>query len=397
MTDLSTQKKNRQPDWDMERGITPLIQSLSAECNRCGLCRKHCGFLEQYGTPGEIADAADDRNQDPFDLAFACSLCNLCTAICPRDVDPAAFFLEMRRTAAFLGKGRFKAHKRLLAFEARGTSPLFSWYGFPENCDTVFFPGCALPGSRPGQTLALFRELQQHIPTLGIALDCCTKPSHDLGRMTHFKAFFGSLRKHFLSSGIRSVITACPNCHQVFGKYGSPLRVENAYQLLSETSKSRLRADDRVIAIHDPCAVRFETGIHEAVRNLATKSGAKITELPDRGLRTLCCGEGGAVGHLHPDLSERWTEARRKQTRGQCLVTYCAGCAGFLSRVTPTEHMLDLVFTKKACRPFGRKVTRPPLTYWNRLQLKWYLKRRLLRKISGNRPFSNRKCLFPKP
>jgi Fe-S oxidoreductase len=228
---------------------------------------------------------------------------------------------------------------------------------------------------------------------MGIALDCCTKPSHDLGRSARFNAAFGSLRKHFLSSGIRTVITACPNCHQVFKRYGGPLLVENAYELLSHTEEGTFQRGAEEVAVHDPCAVRFDTGLHTAIRKLVKKSGARITELPSSGRKTLCCGEGGAVGHLHPGLSRRWTETRCRQTKGRRLVTYCAGCAGFLNRVTPTEHILDLLFPRETGRPFGMKVSRPPMTYWNRIRLKWHLKRHLPWQRSGNRPFDRKKVI----
>jgi hypothetical protein len=73
-------------------------------------------------------------------------------------------------------------HAPLLAYERKGGSTIYSFYGLPAGCDTVFFPGCALPGTRPDAVSELFEALKQVIPNLGIVLDCCLRPSHDRGR-----------------------------------------------------------------------------------------------------------------------------------------------------------------------------------------------------------------------
>lgn len=370
--------------------LTTALKAVSGTCNNCGLCVKQCEFLTRFGTPKRIADAFDPTNKKAFDVAFACSLCGFCTAICPQKVDPDALFLFMRRAAVDGGRGDYPAHRRLIRYEARGCSPRYSWYGFPEGCDTVFFPGCTLAGTRPGQTLALFKRLQREIPSLGIALDCCIKPSHDLGRASFFDAKFGALRKHFHASGIGKVITACPSCHKVFKAHGAPLRVESVYEILAALENLHPTGFSKQITVHDPCAVRSETGQHRAVRHLAALAGGKLSDMPRSGRLTLCCGEGGAVGHLLPDLSKAWTGARRAQAAGRHVITYCAGCAGLMSAVTPTSHVLDMLFDADAGRPFKMTISRPPMTYLNRIRLKFHLKRMLPVAIYGTRPFSRR-------
>lgn len=363
------------------------LAAVSDTCNNCGLCVKQCEFLRRFGTPKRIADAFDPKNKKAFDVAFECSLCGFCTAVCSQGADPDALFLAMRRAAVARGLGDYPAHRRLVRYEARGCSPRYSWYGFPRECNAVFFPGCTLAGTRPGQTLALFRHLQQDIPSLGIALDCCIKPSHDLGRASFFDAAFGALKKHFLASGIGKVITACPSCHKVFKAHGEPLQVESVYEILATSRHLQPSGTEKEITIHDPCAVRLELGQHRAVRRLAALAGAKLSEMPRNGRLTLCCGEGGAVGHLMPDLSGAWSGARRAQAAGRHLVTYCAGCSALLSTVTPTSHILDMLFDREKGRPFKMKVSMPPMTYLNRLRLKYYLKRKFPSFISGTRPF----------
>jgi Fe-S oxidoreductase len=68
---------------------------MAEKCTACGLCQKECAFLKKYGKPREIAESYEpDRD---FAMAFECSLCNLCTAVCPFKINPAGMFLTMRR------------------------------------------------------------------------------------------------------------------------------------------------------------------------------------------------------------------------------------------------------------------------------------------------------------
>ena len=50
------------------------------------------------------------------------------------------------------------------------------------------------------------------------------------------------------------------------------------------------------MVIHDPCAIRHEIPVHEAVRALVRNQGLPVEEMPHHGAKTLCCGEGGAAG-----------------------------------------------------------------------------------------------------
>ena len=159
----------------------------------------------------------DGKGQD---IAFECSLCGLCAAVCPAEIDPRRMFQEMRREAVLWGRGEFPEHTALLKYEKRGTSKRYTWYGLPRGCDTVLFPGCTLPGTRPETVLNLFEHLRQSNPNLGVVLDCCIKPSLDLGRQDYFQTLFGEMTAYLLDQGIRNVWVACPNCYRVFKEYG---------------------------------------------------------------------------------------------------------------------------------------------------------------------------------
>jgi hypothetical protein len=74
--------------------------------------------------------------------------------------------------------------------------------------------------------------LQETIPALGFVLDCCTKPSHDLGRSEYFHCIFGEMNKCLVDHWIHTVLTACPNCTKIFRQYARGLAVRTVYDII---------------------------------------------------------------------------------------------------------------------------------------------------------------------
>jgi uncharacterized membrane protein YdjX (TVP38/TMEM64 family)/Fe-S oxidoreductase len=364
------------------------INLISEKCINCTLCQKECEFLRRYGKPKEIADSYDPSDTRHQGMPFECSLCQLCAAVCPVKINPADMFLEMRKETVLHGNGNYAEHNGILGYEKRGTSKKYTFYNIPEGCDTIFFPGCTLPGTRPDKVLKLFEHMKRTIPSLGIVLDCCIKPSHDLGRENHFHAMFQEMKDYLVENGVRKVIVACPNCYKVFRRYGDELSVSTVYEFMAQYGVPETASINGTINIHDPCALRFEEPVQSAVRDLALKKGVSVEEMPHSGVKTLCCGEGGSVGCLSPELSKNWGLLRKKETNGNRIITYCAGCAHFLNSLAPTSHILDLLFEPGKTMAGNVKVSKAPFTYLNRLKLKKQLKNMSNGAVTRERTFT---------
>lgn len=359
--------------------LTALLKDESERCTGCGVCVKECGFLKLYGTPGDIAKAYDPVDSKKSAVGFECSLCSLCSAVCPEGLEPAALFLEMRREAVDRGYGSFAEHKGLLSYERTGVSKRFTWYGLPKNCDTVFFPGCALPGTRPAATYELYKRLGSSIPNLGLVLDCCTKPSHDLGRHDHFLELFSEMAGWLEAQGVRRILVACPNCYKVFSGYAPQFETVTVYEMLALSPPSVLQLTSSTpVTIHDPCVARNSPAQQQAVRTLLSSLNRTVEEMPHARITALCCGEGGAVGVLAPDLANSWSALRTSEAAQRPIVTYCAGCANHLGKHSDVSHILDLAFkTPKASKGL--------ITYLNRLRLKSRFKKTVPAAITRER------------
>lgn len=345
---------------------TRQAQLLLGACSECRACVEKCPFLAKYGTPSSIAREvlAAESMVDPF----ACSLCELCGAVCPENLSPGDLFLAMRRQAVTDGTVDISRYKALLNYEKRGTTRLFSWYS-PVGSTTVFFPGCTLTGTRAGITWCFYEELRAIIPDLGIVLDCCHKPSHDLGRQNYFLEHFHSIRQKLVARGVTEVLVACPNCFKVFERYGAPLRTTMVYEIMAKNASPAQVMEDQVV-VHDPCPLRYHGGIQDSIRALLAAQGVAVRKIKHSGKLTLCCGEGGGVGLHAPEFASAWAEKRRKLAGDDLIVTYCAGCAGFLGRSGTVSHIGEVLFAREKALAGACKSAKAPLTYFHRLILK---------------------------
>ncbi len=361
------------------------IERIAQDCVSCNICVKECAFLREYGAPQELAISwLAGKGVEKMQMPFECSLCGLCHGVCPEGLDPSAMFLGMRRELVIKGVGNFSQHKTIRSYEKRGSSPLFSWFHFPDNCHTVLFPGCALPGSRPQTITRLFSFLQKSIPDLGLAFDCCTKPSHDLGDSAHFQKMFSELCQILSAHSVETVLVACPNCYRIFKEYGTGLHVQTVYEELGQSGNVS-GSLQKEVTVHDPCGVRFSEKVQQSTRELLQQQGFKIREMKHNRTTSFCCGEGGSAGFLRPDFAKNWTKKRVDEAGADQIISYCAGCTHFLAKSTTTHHLLDLLFFPQAVMQGKHKVSKSPFTYWNRYRLKQRLQKDFPNGISGTR------------
>jgi len=376
----------------LRSSLASQIVLVTEKCISCLKCTAECDFLKKNGTPKFIAQNYDPEDPAWLTLAFSCSLCGLCATVCPVKLSLGDLFLEMRREAVARGAAPLPCHKGIMSYEARGVSKKYSWYSLPAGCDTILFPGCTFPGTRMDTTIVLYERLKKAIPNLGIVLDCCCKPSHDLGKQDYFHEMFGEMKDYLTDHGVTRVLVVCPNCYKVFEAYGDPLSVTAVYglpELIAEkdTQNDSAGAGSPKAAIHDPCVLRNEPDIQASVRKLAKTAGFDVEEMPHSREKTLCCGEGGSVGFVDSVLAQAWANRRKQEASGRRLLTCCAGCANFLNKKTPTDHVLDAVFYPDAVDAGTRKVARAPMTYFNRIRLKRYIQKKHPAPVTRERIF----------
>ena len=351
------------------------LERVAEQCIECGACLRACGFLRNYGMPGDIAKRILAGDEGFERIAFSCSLCGMCTAVCPAQLCMAEMFLELRRRVVRRREGRFAGHRPLRIYEWIGSSGLMTQYLLPSGCHQVFFPGCTLPGLRPESVLKIVEHLRGKDPSMGVVLQCCNKPSHDLGAQMHFLIEFGRKVDQLLKMGVKHVITACPSCYQVFREYGGGLTTSMIFSHIKDVeSDSGPEVEEGCeCTVHDACTLRFFPEIQQEVRSIITRSGRRVVEMEHAGATTYCCGEGGAAMMYDPEKTSGWRKLRQAEMKNTETITYCAGCTASLNSAN-VRHLVDLVFPDPQNMPC-QELCRPPKTYFNRLRLKFRLRR----------------------
>lgn len=347
-----------------------LARQVFEGCTECRACQFRCAFLNEHGTPKQLAERLLTTGKGRA-TAFECSLCGLCATICPMGLPLTRFFLTMRRAALDSGRVSLLPYRPLLTYERIGSARPMTLFHLPRGGHTVFFPGCAFPGAHPATAAALLTHLRRHVPGLGLVLACCFKPSHDLGRQEFFERRFDALLGKLRSMGVKTVLTACPNCFKVFSEYGGDVAVKSVYEILSDHPVPGAAPLHGEAVVHTPCAYRGESRLQETLRRMTVGTGLEVRKTRQDGALSPCCGEGGAVGLLRPDFPATWEQQTSNRAQGGLVVTSCAGCVNFLSRHARTEHLLDLLFFPE--QTMARTLARPKgiATYLHRLLFKW--------------------------
>ena len=352
------------------------INKISAQCIDCNKCVRECAFLQSYGTPGEICDRyLNDQLPEKHRISFSCNLCMLCNTLCPLNLDIADAFHRMRVLGVQHPSVSFPQHKPLKNYERLGQSSLFRLEIIPEKCSTIFFPGCSLCTSRPTTTLKTYSYLKNIDPSIGIVLNCCARPSHDMGLKELFSRRFKKLIQRLANNNITQIITACPSCHSTFTRYSPEIDSIMVYEILAENPPKSQAVKSREVRVQDACVTRYETKLHNAVRKLVQISGHSVVPMVHEKEKTFCCGEGAGAGLIVPEITEKWKEKRQEEAAGKQLITYCAGCSSSFKNVYPNTHLLDLLFAADDVAQNREEQNEGIGAYIKRFLLKYRLKK----------------------
>jgi Fe-S oxidoreductase len=383
MPHLSLAARTAQPDAEVELGFTDAAASAeAARCISCAcsLCVKHCTFLQHYvpefpGTEKGLVRLLRDRGlADPL-IPYSCHYCGLCQAVCPVDLHAGKPCLSAREALVAGGKGPLPQHKGIQNFVKWGASPTFV-LSRPDpatgKAARVFFPGCSLAGHATAVVKASYAHLRRRLPDTGIMLNCCGAPSYFMGERDVMLRIIRIVGAEMAKLGALEVIVACPHCHQIFQEFLPEVKTRTIYEVLNEVGLPEVApaGPSWTFNIQDACGARQAPQIHNAVRRLVADLGHEVEEMAHNRERSICCGSGGMVPAVAPELARKMTGFRLSEATRD-LVTYCASCRARLAKTGhPTLHVLDLPFNPD----WQQTKTQPPphslIRWWRRWRLK---------------------------
>lgn len=210
-------------------------------------------------------------------------------------------------------------------------------------------PGCSLPSYNPEAVKKTAAYLKSVFPDMGAVQKCCGKPTVAIGQTELFRERYQQLQQDFDYTEAEEVIVACQSCYKLI-KTNSHQKPVSLWKLfpkigLPEELRGKAKQSDVVFTIHDSCSTRYEAELQDGIRWIMTELGYQISEPTHTRENTRCCGFGGMVVPVNPDVATRVIQRRVDEFETEHVVVYCAACRASMMGVgTKSWHILDLIW-----------------------------------------------------
>jgi heterodisulfide reductase subunit D len=211
-----------------------------------------------------------------------------------------------------------------------------------DRAEVLYFVGCVSSFSPPAQVIPeafvlILRAAGVDFTVLGEDERCCGFPLLAAGMPEEVE----KLRQHNIEQvrarGIETVVFTCPACRLTWlEEYASHLpgvkllhATEFIAQLLA-AGRLRLGRLEKAVTYHDPCDLGRNGGVFDAPRQvLAAIPGLQLVEVRECREGSLCCGGGGALEMVDPELVTRVANGTLKKLAGtgaETIATACQQC-----------------------------------------------------------------------
>ncbi len=360
----------------MDNEVRDYLDSVESDCIGCGICTQvqdTCGQLFRF-TMAELASAVKDNDvmsDEAYDFTRACLTCGRCTADCPVDIRVPQVVMacrsvvcdtwpqiadEYRMYRCDLDDSNYSRMRALLKTSYTEAISRSEAQDGSAAGKVLFFPGCTLANNYPNLTEKVYADLKDAGIVDCMTTFCCGRPLSLMGLPGKRHEYDGGLATRLLNSGVKSVVTACPNCYYtlkpMFEQQGIGQKIELRFlsDLLVELGY-RFEPSEKYpfdkVAMHDSCPDRHDGMIARSLRKMF--ENVEVVELADAQRNSICCGSGGFGSIYRPETSQANFGLGMSEfydTGAKCLVSACATCARTYKYAEPVKafHYLELLF-----------------------------------------------------
>lgn len=339
---------------------------LIRRCIQCGMCSSSCptAYAMDY-TPRQMwrllqwGFAEEVLNSRTF---WLCTVCTSCQVRCRRGIDIKDAMVALKewavqediRVPERVGvlEETVRAHYNIsgddnasrLVWSENLLDPPLGVKPLRQTAETVYFVGCV--SSFYPRAYAIPRALVQvldrageEFTTLGGEEWCCGYPLYVAG----MRSRMADLARHNLERvravGARRVVFTCPSCLYAWSHLYPEMTDTSGLELLHATEllgdlldrqKLTLGPVEEVVTYHDPCDLGRKNGIYEAPREVMDAiPGLELREMSMNRQDALCCGGGGDVETVDPDIPVQVAERRLAQveaTGARYVASACQQC-----------------------------------------------------------------------
>jgi heterodisulfide reductase subunit D len=182
--------------------------------------------------------------------------------------------------------------------------------------------------------------------TLGIEEWCCGYPLLSAG-LPVTDVVMHNLQV-VKASGAKTLVTTCPSCYHMWRHSYSPdfIQVLHSTEFLAdlvEAGRVPLRRLEMRVTYHDPCDLGRKSGVYDAPRRLIQAiPGVELVEMEASGQDAMCCGGGGNLESLDPELSRAIARLRLEQAQevgAEAIVSACQQCERTLTMAARREKI----------------------------------------------------------
>ncbi|NOY45087.1 MAG: (Fe-S)-binding protein, partial [Deltaproteobacteria bacterium] len=233
--------------------------------------------------------------------------------------------------------------------------------GYFVGCVASFYP---MVTDIPVSFAGLAARMGRPVAVLGPRERCCGFPLIGAGMGDRAAQVIRHNLEAVRESGARTLVTGCPSClhtwtHAYPEAAGGPLGFEvmhlTAYLLrcMDEGALDPAEAEplDAVVTYHDPCDLGRNLGEYDAPREVLRRlPGVRLVEMAHTRELALCCGGGGNLQSIDPDLTRALAARRVREaldTGASVLVTACQQCVQVLAeaarRTRAPLRVVDIV------------------------------------------------------
>ncbi|MDR7168053.1 Fe-S oxidoreductase [Nocardia kruczakiae] len=320
------------------------------------------GLVDAEGKPNEaalakISEAAKAEAERPLvggedvngiidpEVLWSCTTCGACVEQCPVDIEHVDHIIDMRRYQVLIESefpselaGLFKNLENKGNPWGQNAKDRLNWMSeldfdipvFGQDAESfdgyeyLFWVGCA--GAYEDRAKKTTKAVAELLATAGVkfmvlgAEETCTG---DSARRAGNEFLFQQLAMQNIETlnsvfeGVepskKKIVVTCAHCFNAlnneYPQVGGTYEVVHHTQLLNRLVRQRklvqVKPVSEKVTYHDPCYLGRHNKIYNAPRELMAASGAKVTEMPRHGERSMCCGAGGARMWMEEQLGKR--------------------------------------------------------------------------------------------
>jgi heterodisulfide reductase subunit D len=349
-------------------------------CTRCGECLNYCpvyaqrgeedidprgkiqafkAFIRsQYGLWARIfgPKKLDEEKLKKFsEMVYRCTLCGECSVSCPVSIDAKNLWLALRETLIEMGhypgaanrlKGNvLEAHNISGDENEERTEWLEFLHELPdhryqkEKAQVAYFVGCVasffpLVQKIPQAFIEILDKAGVDFTLLGGEEWCCGFPLIGAGLREEAEALIQHNVETMKEKGVERMVFACPSCyHTWMEEYQTDIEIFHSTQFIKELiDEGKITFEKKNIRVtyHDPCDLGRASGVYEAPREILWAiPGVELVEMEANREHCKCCGGGGNLEMVDPELSAALAQEKIKEiqaTGTDTVITACQQC-----------------------------------------------------------------------